>query len=75
MGVFLGDHGLVKMVEGDTCPVATKDVKVNLANREKAIKTAAYGPLNPAEPNTEFWNKKAKQQQKFKSDIYFAIGI
>ena len=61
MGVFLGDHGLVKKVEGDTCPIATKDVKVNLANREKAIKTAAYGPLNPAEPNTEFWNKKAKR--------------
>jgi len=43
------------------CPMATKDVGVNLKNREKAIKTAAYGPLNPAEPNTEFWNKKAKR--------------
>ena len=61
MGVFLGDHGLVKKAEDNKCPIATKDVKVNLANREKAIKTAAYGPLNPAEPNTEFWNKKAKR--------------
>ena len=60
MGVFVGDHGLLK-AEDDKCPIATKDVKVNLANREKAIKTAAYGPLNPAEPNTEFWNKKAKR--------------
>jgi hypothetical protein len=41
------------------CPTATQNVATNLANREKAIKDAAYGPLNPAEPNTEFWKKKA----------------
>lgn len=43
----------------ETCPRATQDVKTNLANREKAIKDAAYGPLNPKEPNDEFWKKKA----------------
>lgn len=42
-----------------TCPRATQDVKVNLANREKAIEDAAYGPLNPKEPNDAFWKKKA----------------
>jgi len=43
------------------CPTATKDVGRNLRNREKAIKTAAYGPLNPEEANTEFWNTKAER--------------
>lgn len=41
------------------CPTATKDIAVNLAHRQKAIKTAAYGPLNPAEPNGDFWQAKA----------------
>lgn len=41
------------------CPIATQDVAVNLKNREKAIKTAAYGPLNPKEPNAKFWQAKA----------------
>jgi hypothetical protein len=43
----------------DECPPATQDIPTNLANREKAIKDAAYGPLNPAEPNEEFWQEKA----------------
>ena len=43
------------------CPKATQDIAVNLANRGKAIKTAMYGPLNPAEPNTEYWGKLAKE--------------
>ena len=43
------------------CPKATGDVKTNLANREKAIDDAAYGPLNPKEANTEFWDKKAER--------------
>jgi hypothetical protein len=43
----------------DECPPATQDISINLANREKAIKDAAYGPLNPAEPNEEFWQEKA----------------
>lgn len=44
-----------------TCPIATKDVGINLKNREKAIKTAAYGPLNPADANTDFWKAKAER--------------
>ena len=43
------------------CPKATGDVKTNLANREKAIDDAAYGPLNPKEANAEFWDKKAER--------------
>jgi hypothetical protein len=47
--------------EGDSCPRATQDVAINLKNREKAIKTAGYGPLNPAQPNTAFWIEKANR--------------
>jgi hypothetical protein len=45
---------------GDSCPIATQDVAVNLKNRQKAIKVANYGPLNPAQPNRTFWMAKAK---------------
>lgn len=44
---------------GESCPPATQDISINLKNRENAIETAAYGPLNPARPNDEFWQKKA----------------
>jgi hypothetical protein len=42
-----------------TCPPATQDIGLNLKNRQNAIETAGYGPLNPAEPNEEFWQEKA----------------
>ena len=45
----------------DTCPPATQDIATNLTNRENAIKTAAYGPLNPAESNDKFWQAKASR--------------
>jgi hypothetical protein len=45
------------------CPTATQDVKTNLANRQTAIETANYGPLNPNEPNEEYWTKKADMFQ------------
>jgi hypothetical protein len=41
------------------CPPATSDIAVNLTNRENAIKTAGYGPMNPALPNNKFWQAKA----------------
>ena len=41
------------------CPPATQDIGINIKNRQKAIETAAYGPLNPNEPNIPFWKKKA----------------
>ena len=41
------------------CPLPTQDITLNLKNRAKAITTAAYGPENPALPNTDFWKKKA----------------
>lgn len=41
------------------CPPATQDIALNLENRQNAIENAGYGPLNPQEPNEEFWQKKA----------------
>ena len=47
---------IVVTASGDTvCPPATQDIAINLENRKKAIDTAMYGPLNPAEPNEEYW--------------------
>lgn len=46
---------------GNKCPVATTDVAVNIKNRQKAIETAGYGPLNPKEANAKFWDKKASR--------------
>lgn len=40
------------------CPPATQDIQLNLTNRQNAIDNVGYGPLNPAEPNEEFWQDK-----------------
>jgi len=47
-----------KFQEG--CPTATQDVETNLKNRQECIDVAHYGPLNPNEPNEEYWKAKAK---------------
>lgn len=47
------------VVTAEACPIATQDIAVNLANRQTAIDTANYGPLNPTLPNTVFWMAKA----------------
>ncbi len=44
-----------------SCPMATQDIATNLKNRKKAIDTASYGPLNPAEANVDYWNKLADE--------------
>ena len=44
---------------GASCPPATGDVALNLANRQTAIDSATYGPLNPNQPNEEFWQRLA----------------
>jgi hypothetical protein len=43
------------------CPPATTDIAINLDNRKNAIDTAMYGPLNPAEPNDEYWQAIADE--------------
>ena len=39
---------------------AIKDIHVNLENRNHAIDEYGYGPLNPQEKSSDFWNDKAK---------------
>jgi hypothetical protein len=41
------------------CPEATRNINLNLQNRNKAIKEQHYGPPNPNEPNNNFWQAKA----------------
>lgn len=48
------------------CPVATRDIATNIANRQNAIDKANYGPLNPNEPNNDYWQAKADQ---FNGDV------
>lgn len=43
-----------------SCPPATQNIPLNIANRQRAIDEANYGPLNPNEPNEEYWIAKAK---------------
>ena len=49
------DSALAAAPALNACPPATQDIAINLTNRKKAIDTAMYGPLNPAEPNDEYW--------------------
>lgn len=42
------------------CPIATQNVTVNLLRRQTAIDVADYGPLNPDEPNDEYWEHIAE---------------
>jgi hypothetical protein len=41
--------------EKNTCPRATQNVLLNLMNRKTAIDVAMYGPLDPSEPNEDYW--------------------
>ena len=41
------------------CPPATQSIELNLKNRQKAIDEYHYGPLNPNEPNDEYWAELA----------------
>ena len=52
--------GLSKEKLAEDCPAATQDVAVNLKNRQECIDVANYGPLNPNEPNEDYWKAKAK---------------
>ena len=58
--------GLSKQKFEEDCPESTQDVAINLKNRQKAIDEANYGPLNPNEPNEDYWKAKAKM---FNGDV------
>lgn len=46
---------------GESCPMATQDITLNLKNRGKAIESANYGPENPKLPNKQYWMKMADE--------------
>ena len=50
---------LVAALDDNECPPATQDIVLNIENRQNAIDNVGYGPLNPKEPNEEFWQEKA----------------
>jgi hypothetical protein len=50
---------MVFALDDASCPPATQDIVLNIENRQNAIDNVGYGPLNPDEPNTEFWQEKA----------------
>tara|TARA_B100000287_G_scaffold434493_1_gene499097 strand:- start:1609 stop:3456 length:1848 start_codon:yes stop_codon:yes gene_type:complete len=50
---------ITKADKHDSCPTATKDLKVNTKNRDATTKNYNYGPLNPDEPG-DYWEKIAK---------------
>jgi hypothetical protein len=56
---------VTRLAENQTpdCPPATQDIALNLKNRKNAIDTAMYGPLNPEEPNEEYWQAIAQEWQ------------
>lgn len=47
--------------EGEACPAATGDLTLNLRNRGRAIDKADYGPMNPDEPNEQYWRRMASR--------------
>ena len=49
----------LKQIRLASCPPATKDIALNLKNRQECIDTANYGPENPNEPNEDYWKAKA----------------
>ena len=56
----------LKQIRLAACPTATQDIPTNLKNRQQAIDIANYGPLNPNEPNEDYWKAKADM---FKSNV------
>jgi len=57
--VYFAEKEEQKKAAASACPPATQDIQLNLKNRQNAIDNVGYGPLNPAEPNKDFWQDKA----------------
>ena len=55
------DEGYEGGYEGESCPMATQDITLNLKNRAKAINAANYGPENPKLPNKQFWMEMSRE--------------
>ena len=55
-------------VEGPGCPKATKNIALNLKNRQRCIDTADYGPANPRLANDGYWKRMADRWRISMSD-------
>jgi hypothetical protein len=53
------DNLIIEPVMFEDCPPATLDIPLNIANRQKCIDQANYGPLDPNLPNEDYWKAKA----------------
>jgi hypothetical protein len=67
------DEGYEGGDEGESCPIATQDITLNLKNRGKAIDSADYGPENPALPNKQYWMKMADEWQVEPEDAKMSL--
>jgi hypothetical protein len=67
------DEGYEGGDEGESCPMATQDITLNLKNRGKAIDAADYGPENPALPNKQYWMKMAEEWQVAPEDAKMSL--
>ena len=67
------DEGYEGGGEGESCPMATQDITLNLKNRGKAIDSADYGPENPALPNKQYWMKMADEWQVEPEDAKMSL--
>lgn len=46
-------------LQEEACPIATRDLDVNVKNRQHAIDEYVYGPANPQEPG-DYWSRLGK---------------
>jgi hypothetical protein len=67
------DNLLIEPVEFQECPPATLDIPLNIANRQKCIDQANYGPLDPNLPNEDYWKKKADRFNQKPDDAKKAL--
>lgn len=52
------NNKFIQKLQETTCPTATQNIKVNLANRQRCIDEAMYGPLDIKNPG-DYWDKIA----------------
>ena len=56
----------LKQIRLAACPPATKDIALNLKNRQQAIDIANYGPENPNELNFSLLKHLAQKQKHWR---------
>ncbi len=56
----MNHNKFIQKLQETSCPPATQNIKLNIANRQRCIDEANYGPLNPNEPSEAYWKAKSK---------------